>query len=86
MSAGANGYNSTIMSAAKPAKSKKSYQELESELRDIIAWFEGDSFDVDEAIAKYRRGLELLKELETYLATAENTVRKLQAEFNAGLR
>lgn len=67
---------------AKAAKAvNKNYQELERELQDIIAWFEGDSFDVDEAIAKYRRGLELLKELEGYLATAENTIRELKSSF-----
>lgn len=69
------------MAAAKP--SKKNYQELETELNDIIAWFEGDNFDVDEAIKKYRRGLELTRELETYIGTAENTVRELKAKFGA---
>lgn len=75
------------MSARKPSTpSKKNYQELEAELRDIIAWFESDSFDVDQAITKYKRGLELLEELEAYLKTAENTVRQLQADFKAGLK
>jgi exodeoxyribonuclease VII small subunit len=65
------------------AAAKKTYQELEAELRDILAWFEGDSFDVDEAVKKYKRGLELIKELEDYLGTAENTVRDLKARFSA---
>ena len=69
------------MTAAKPPK--KSYQDLETELQDIIAWFEGDTFDVDEAVGKYRRGLELITELETYLGTAENTVRELKAKLSA---
>ena len=62
---------------------KKNYQDLEAELRQILEWFESDSFDVDEAVNKYRRGLELIKELETYLGTAENTVRELKAKFSA---
>jgi exodeoxyribonuclease VII small subunit len=62
---------------------KDTYQDLETELQGIIGWFEGDNFDVDEAVAKYKRGLELLKELEQYLNTAENTVRKLKAKFSA---
>ncbi|HXE10465.1 MAG TPA: exodeoxyribonuclease VII small subunit [Verrucomicrobiae bacterium] len=78
------------MSANKATKStkpsKKSYQELEAELRDIIAWFESDSFDVDQALVRYKRGLELLGELEAYLKTAENTVRKLQADVKATLK
>lgn len=69
------------MTASK--SSKNSYQDLETELREIIAWFEGDTFDVDEAVRKYQRGLELLKELEKYLSTAENTVHELKAKFSA---
>ncbi len=69
------------MTAAK--SSKKTYQQLETELQEIIAWFEGDTFDVDEAVQKYERGLELVKELELYLGTAENTVRELKAKFSA---
>lgn len=61
---------------------KKSYQDLETELREIIDWFEGESFDVDEAVDKYRRGQELIRELEAYLGTAENTVRELKAKFS----
>jgi exodeoxyribonuclease VII small subunit len=61
---------------------KKSYQELEAELQEILRWFESDTFDVDEAVKKYKRGLELAGELETYLATAENTVKELQAKFS----
>jgi exodeoxyribonuclease VII small subunit len=69
------------MTAAKPPK--KSYQELETELQQILDWFESDSFDVDEAVKKYQRGLELIQELETYLGTAENTVRELKTKFQA---
>lgn len=65
---------------------KNTYQELEAELREIIAWFDGDTFDVDEAVQKYERGLQLLKELEKYLATAENTVQELQAKFSASAK
>lgn len=74
------------MAAAKSTSSKKrpSYGELETELREIIAWFESDNFDVDEAVTKYRRGREVLRLLEEYLETAENTVRELKAEFDPG--
>ncbi len=68
------------MTAAKSPE--KSYQDLETELQGIIAWFESDTFDVDEAVKKYERGLELVKELEMYLGTAENTVRELKAKLS----
>lgn len=69
------------MTAAKSA-AKKTYNELEAELQEIITWFEGDNFDVDEAVKKYQRGLELVQQLEKYLATAENQVRELKAKFS----
>ena len=62
---------------------KKSYQDLETELRQILDWFESDSFDVDEAVKKYQRGLELVKELEQYLERAEKTVKELKTKFSA---
>jgi exodeoxyribonuclease VII small subunit len=68
------------MAAAK--NPKPTYQELEAELRQILEWFEGESFDVDEAVKKYERGLELIRELEAYLGKAENTVRELKAKFD----
>jgi exodeoxyribonuclease VII small subunit len=68
------------MTAAK--SNAKSYNELETELREIITWFESDTFDVDQAVRKYQRGLELVQQLEKYLGTAENTVRQLKAKFN----
>lgn len=67
------------MTAAKA----KDYAELEAELREILDWFEGDSFDVDEAVVKYKRGLALIEQLEAYLASAENTVRELKSAFDA---
>jgi len=64
----------------------KSYNELEAELREIIAWFDSEEFDVDEAVGKYKRGLELVRELEQYLDTAENTVQELKAKFDSGAK
>lgn len=68
------------MTVAKPAP--KNYAELQAELQAIITWFESDSFDVDQAVQKYQRGLELVRDLEQYLGSAENTVRELKAKFN----
>lgn len=67
----------TKKSAGKP------YRELEAELQEILTWFESEAFDVDEALNKYERGLELVSELETHLKTAENTVSELKAKFSA---
>ncbi len=58
----------------------KSYDELKSELDAIMLELQGDGVGVDQALKSYQRGLELVKELEAYLKTAENKVRELKAE------
>jgi exodeoxyribonuclease VII small subunit len=69
------------MTAAKTPT--KSYAELADELQAIITWFEADTFDVDQAVKQYERGLEVVRQLEQYLGAAENTVQELTARFNA---
>ncbi|HET7320329.1 MAG TPA: exodeoxyribonuclease VII small subunit [Candidatus Saccharimonadales bacterium] len=61
---------------------KPSYQVLAGELDDILAELQQSDLDVDVAVKKYERGLELIKELEKYLSTAENRVTELKAKFS----
>lgn len=63
------------------AKSKPSYQELKAELDEVLTWFESGNANVDEAIAKYEQGMKLVKELEDYLKTAENKIKKIRADL-----
>ncbi len=62
------------------AKSGKNYQELSAELAKIIEWFEGDKVNLDEAVVKYEQALALITEIEKYLKTAENKVKKLSSK------
>ena len=55
--------------------------ELQAELEAIIEWFESDEADIDQAAAKYERGLEITRELQAKLKTAENTITKLKQSF-----
>jgi exodeoxyribonuclease VII small subunit len=57
------------------------YQALQTELDEIVAELQRDDSDVDSALKHYERGLEIIKQLETYLQTAENTVSQLKARF-----
>lgn len=62
-------------------KPTKTYQAMAQELAAYIEWFEGDSVNLDEAIAKYEQAMELLEEMETYLKTAQNKITKIKAKF-----
>lgn len=53
------------------------YRALSDELETIVLALQQDDIDVDVAMQKYERGLELITELEKYLKTAENKIEKL---------
>ncbi|MBI3338274.1 exodeoxyribonuclease VII small subunit [Candidatus Saccharibacteria bacterium] len=60
---------------------KARYQELNSELEDILVKLQSDSLDIDEAVKLHERGTIIVKELEAYLKNAENKVAKIKASF-----
>lgn len=63
------------------SKAKPTYEELKTELDAIVADLQHSDIDVDETVQKYKRGLELVKQLQSQLKDAENTIAKLQAKF-----
>jgi len=62
-------------------KTTKSYKQLSAELAAITEWFEGDQVDLDQAIINYEKAMAIIAELEDYLKTAKNEVRKVTAKF-----
>lgn len=52
----------------------KSFQELEA----INTWFQGDEFDLEEALKKYTRGMELVKACEEQLKEVENKILEIK--------
>ena len=62
---------------------KPSYQKLNVELDTILNELQGGELDIDEAVKKYERGMIIVKELQDYLKSAENTVKKVRANFNS---
>ncbi|MBC7581740.1 exodeoxyribonuclease VII small subunit [Aeromicrobium sp.] len=55
------------------------YGALSDELETIVLDLQQDTIDVDIAVQKYERGLELISKLEKYLKTAENKIEKLNS-------
>lgn len=62
---------------------KTDYKSLNEELDEVLAKLQSDDLDVDEAVGLYERGIAIIKELENYLADAENKVTKLKADFSS---
>jgi len=59
------------------------YKKLNSELEAILLELQSGDLDIDEAVKKYQRGSEIVKELQDYLKDAENRVKKVKADFTA---
>jgi len=59
------------------AEKPKSYREMSQQLEEIMEWFESGDIDIDEAIKKYEEATKLLDEMEKYLKTAENKIKKI---------
>jgi len=64
---------------------KVDYQALKSELDNIMLELQRENLDVDQALKYYERGLELVKDLEAYLKTAENRVQELKVKFSGSI-
>jgi exodeoxyribonuclease VII small subunit len=59
------------------SKESKNYREMATELEQIMMWFESGDTDIDEAVKKYEEATKLLDEMEKYLKTAENKIKKI---------
>ncbi|NLX48693.1 MAG: exodeoxyribonuclease VII small subunit [Methanospirillum sp.] len=55
----------------------KTYEELVTELRDVVRQLEDDKTGLDECIRLYERGAVLVRQCEELLATAELKIREL---------
>jgi exodeoxyribonuclease VII small subunit len=63
-------------------KPNQTYRELNDELDNIMLELQSGELDIDLAVEKYERGMQILKKLETYLTTAENKVKLIKNNFD----
>lgn len=52
------------------------------ELETITEWFESDEVDLNAALAKFERGMELADDLKKELQQVENRVDKIKQKFD----
>ena len=58
------------------------YKKLSDELDGLLIELQSGDLDIDEAVKKYQRGMEIVTELQKYLKEAENKVKKVKADFS----
>jgi exodeoxyribonuclease VII small subunit len=64
-------------------KTEVNYQQLQEKLDGLIEQLESGELGLDEAIHCYQEALDILKQLEAYLQTAENRVTQLTGRYQA---
>ena len=52
------------------------------ELEGINRWFQNEEINLDEGLAKFRRGLELIKKSRERLKQVENEFKEIKKEFS----
>lgn len=68
---------------AKKTKNDAAFSDDFSELEEIVEWFERDDIDLDEALKKFERGMELSESLRSQLEDAKNKIETIKAKFDA---
>lgn len=63
------------------ATKKVDYRKLNDELDEILERLQSGELSIDEAVPAYERGMQLVKELEAYLQSAENRITEVQAKL-----
>lgn len=65
-------------------KNEKPLNDQLRELDELIAWFDRDDFDLDEALAKFDDGIKLTEQIEERLGKLENKITVLRERFGEG--
>ena len=61
---------------------KTDYRTVAAELEQIVDRLQSGELGIDEAAKSYEQGMKLVKQLESYLETAENQITELQAKLS----
>lgn len=58
------------------------YNELSTQLENIMSDLQTGNLDLDDAIEKYKHGIKIIKQLEGQLKNAENKITKIKDSLN----
>lgn len=66
---------------AKVKKAEESFKKIFDELESINDWFSGQDIDLDEALEKFKRGMELVKKSREKLKKVENNFEEIKKDL-----
>lgn len=61
----------------------KTVSQKMDELSELVAWFESDEFELEQAIAKYKDAEKIAGEIEKDLSELKNEITVLKAKFDS---
>jgi len=62
------------------AEEKFNFEKAYREIEEINEWFLREDIDLDEALKRYKRGMELIKKCKEKLKQAENKFKQIKLE------
>ncbi|QCT39682.1 hypothetical protein GWK73_01135 [Candidatus Saccharibacteria bacterium oral taxon 955] len=65
------------------SQENKSISEKMTKLGELVAWFEGEEFELEAALDKYKEAEKLADEIEKDLSGLKNEITVLKQKFDA---
>lgn len=65
-------------------KSSMTVAEKTAKLHELVAWFDGDDFSLEEALTKFGEAEKLAEEIEKDLLSLKNDIEIVKARFKEG--
>ncbi len=64
------------------SKANSTIAEKRAELGELLAWFESDEFEVEQAVDKFKEAEKIAAEIEKDLLEHKNTINVLKQKFD----
>lgn len=64
------------------SEQNKSVQEKLSELSELVAWFQGSTFKLEDAFEKFKKAESLAEEIEKDLTKLKNDIKVVKKKFD----
>lgn len=64
-------------------KNKQTVQHKMQALTELVAWFDSENFQLEEAIEKFNQAQHLAKEIEDHLTSLKNEVEVIKQRFDS---
>ncbi|PID30186.1 hypothetical protein CR983_03075 [Candidatus Saccharibacteria bacterium] len=68
------------------SKQPKTISEKRQKLAELLAWFESDEFEIEQAMTRFAQAEKLADEIESELLKQQNTITVLKERFASGER